>query len=166
MRHLKNGLNGLILIVTLILTPSALGAFQNEPTAFRGVVWGANTDELAGMTKVHTEGSLAYYIKDHEEITIGDARIKSVVYVFYGNKFCGAVIDFKSPGNFQIIKKTLFNLHGKGNQPRKYKDYYGWSGKYITLTLEYDDITQKGQVKYYYMPIYSEIQKAERRRGS
>jgi hypothetical protein len=166
MRHLKNGLHGSILILTLILTPSALGAFQNEPTAFRGVVWGANTDELAGMTRVHAEGSLVYYIKANEEMTIGDAPIKSVVYVFYRNKFCGAVIDFKSSGNFQIIKQTLFNLHGKGNQPRKYKEYYGWSGKDITLTLEYDDITQKGQIKYYYMPIYSKIQRAERRRGS
>ncbi len=162
MRHLKNGLNGSILILTLILTPSAVGAFQNEPIDFRGVVWGAAADELAGMRKVHTEDSLDYYIKASEEMTIGDARIKSVVYVFYENKFCGAVIDFKSSGNFQIIKQTLFGLHGEGSQPRKYREHYGWSGKYITLTLEYDDITQKGQVKYFYMPIYTIVQKAER----
>ncbi len=162
MRHLKNGLNGSILILTLILTPSAVGAFQNEPTDFRGIVWGADTDELAGMRKVHTQDSLDYYIKANEEMTIGGARIKSVVYLFYENKFCGAVIDFKSSGNFQIIKETLFDLHGKGSQPNKYREYYGWSGKDITLTLEYDDITQKGQVKYYYMPIYSKIHKALR----
>jgi hypothetical protein len=158
MRHLKNGLNGSILLLTLILTTSALGAFQNEPTDFRGVVWGADPDEIAGMTKVHTQDSLDYYTKAHEDMTIGDARIKSVVYVFYENKFCGAVIDFKSPLNFQIIKETLFDQHGEGSQPSKYREQYGWSGKDITLTLEYDDITQKGQVKYYYMPIYSMIQ--------
>ena len=158
MRHLKNGLNSSILILTLILTPSAVGAFQDEPTDFRGIVWGANTDELAGMKKVHSEDSLEYYVKAREKMKIGDARIKSVVYVFYNDKFCGVVIDFKSPLNFQIIKETLFDLHGKGNQPRKYKEHYGWSGKSISLTLEYDDITQKGQIKYFYRPIYSMIQ--------
>ena len=165
MKHLKNGLNCSILILTLILTPSAVGGFQDEPTVFRGIVWGAHTDELSGMTKVHTRDSLDYYVKANEEMTIGDARIKGVAYVFYKNKFCGAVIDFKSPLNFGIIKETLFELHGKGSQPRKYKEHYGWSGKNITLTLQYDDITQKGQVKYFYMPIYSMKQKADSRRG-
>ena len=153
-------LGGLILILVLVLAQPAR-AFQNEPDDCRGIKWGTVCDGLKGFTKVSTQSSLDYYTKEDEEMTIGDARLEMVVYVFYEKKFCGAQLNFKSSPNFQIIKTTLFDWYGKGRQPNRYKDQYSWSGTNVTITLEYDDITQKGKVIYYYMPIYEKKQRAD-----
>jgi len=149
-------------LVLLLAQPAR--AFQNEPNDCRGIKWGTKCDALQGLTKISSQSSLDYYKKEGEEMTLGDARLDMVVYVFYEKELCGAVLNFKSSPNFQIIKTALFDRYGKGRQPNRYKDQYRWAGTKVTITLEYDDITQKGQVIYYYMPIYGKRQSSDQRR--
>ena len=156
-------LGGLISILVLVLAQPAR-AFQNEPHDWRGIEWGTNSDELKGFTKVTTQSRLDYYAKEDEEMIIGDAPLEKVVYVFYHKKFCGAVLNFKSSPNFQIVKTTLFEWYGEGDQSKINEDRYRWSGTDVTTTLEYDDVTQKGKVTYYYMPLHEKKQKADQRR--
>ncbi len=156
-------LGGLILILVLVSTQSTR-ALQNEPNGCRGIEWGAEYDELEGFTKVTTESHLDYYTKKDEEMTIGDAPLEKVVYVFYHRKFCGAVLNFKSSPNFQIVKTTLFDWYGEGDQSKINEDRYRWSGTDVIITLEYDEVTQKGKVTYNYMPIIKKKQRADERR--
>ena len=159
----NNCLGSLMLILVLVLAQPAR-ALQNEPNDCRGIEWGAEYDELEGFTKVTTESRLDYYTKEDEEMTIGDAPLNKVVYVFYHKKFCGAVLNFESSPNFQIVKTTLFDWYGEGDQSKINEDRYRWSGTDIIITLEYDDVTQKGKVTYYYMPIHKKKQRADDRR--
>ena len=156
-------LGGLILILVLVWSHPA-SALQNEPNNCRGIEWGAKYNELEGFTKVTTESRFDYYMKKDEKMTIGDAPLEKVVYVFYHKKFCGAVLNFKSSPNFQIVKTTLFDWYGEGDQSKINEDRYKWSGADVTITLEYDDATQKGKVSYYYMPLHEKKQKADERR--
>ena len=158
-----NCLKGLILIFVLVLAQPTR-ALQNEPNDCRGIEWGTKYDELEGFTKVTTQSRLDYYAKEDEEMIIGDARLEKVVYVFYHKKFCGAVLNFKSSPNFQIVKTTLFDWYGEGNQSKINEGRYRWSGKDVIIILEYDDVTQKGKVTYHYMPIHEKKQKADQRR--
>ena len=163
MTHARICSGGLILVLVLVLAQPAR-AFQNEPNDCRGIEWGTEYHELNGFTKVTTRSSLDYCTKNDEEMTIGDARLEMVVYVFYEKKLCGAVLNFKSSPNFQIIKAALFDRYGKGRQPNRYDEQYRWSGTDVTISLEYDDVTQKGKVIYYYIPIYEKKQRADQRR--
>lgn len=156
-------LGGLILILVLVLAQPAR-TLQNEPNDCRGIEWGTKYDELEGFTKVITESRLDYYTKEDEEMTIGDAALERVVYVFYHKKLCGAVLNFKSSPNFQIVKTTLFDWYGEGDQSDISEDQYSWSGTDVTITLEYDDVTQQGKVIYYYMPIFEKKQRSDERR--
>jgi hypothetical protein len=156
-------LEGLILILVFVLAQPAR-AFQNEPNDCRGIEWGTKYENLEGLTKVATQSRLDYYTKKGEEMIIGDARLEMVVYVFYHNKFCGAVLNFKSAPNFQILKTTLFDWYGEGDQSDINDARYKWSGTDVIITLEYDDVTQKGKVTYYYMPIHEKKQRADDRR--
>jgi hypothetical protein len=163
MTRARTCFEGLILILVLVLAQPAR-AFQNEPNDCRGIKWGTEYHELKGFTRVSTQSPLDYYRKEDEEMTLGDARLEMVVYVFFEKKLCGAVLNFKSSPNFQIIKTALFDRYGKGHQPNRYKDQYRWSGTKVAITLEYDDVTQKGKVMYYYVPIYGKIQRLDQRR--
>lgn len=164
MTHARTCLGGLILILVLVLAQPAR-AFQNEPNDFRGIEWGTDYHELKGLTKVSTQSDLDYYTKRDEEMTIGDARLEMVVYIFYEKKLCGAILNFKSSSNFQIIKTALFDRYGKGYQANRYDEKYRWSGTNVNISLEYDDITRKGMVIYYYIPIYERKQRADQRRN-
>ena len=156
-------LEGLILILVLVLAQPAR-ALQNEPNDCRGIEWGTKYDELEGLTKVTNESRLDYYMKKDEEMTIGDAHLEKVVYVFYHKKFCGVVLNFTSSPNFQIVKTTLSDRYGEGGQSEIFEGQYRWSGTDVTITLEYDDDTQKGKVTFYYMPILEKKQRADERR--
>jgi len=162
MTRARTWLGGLILVLVLVLAQPAR-AFQNEPNDCRGIKWGTEYHELKGFTKVTTRSSLDYCTKKDEGMTIGDARLEMVVYLFFEKKLCGAILNFKSSPNFQIIKTALFDRYGEGRQPNRYKEQYRWSGPNVTITLEYDDITRKGTVIYYYMPIYEKKQRADQR---
>lgn len=158
-------LGGLILVLVLSMA-QPMRAVQNEPNDCRGIEWGTNYNRLNGFTKVFTKNGLDYYTKEDDEMTIGDARLEKVFYVFYHKKFCGAVLNFKSSPNFQIVKTTLFDWYGNGGQSDRDEDRYQfrWSGADVTITLEYDDVTQKGKLTYYYMPIHKKKQRADERR--
>ena len=164
MKYTRICLAGSVFTLVLLLSQPA-GAFQNEPSDCRGIEWGICCDELKGFSKVSTQSSLDYYTRKNEEMTFGDASLEMVVYVFYEKQFCGAVLNFKSSSNFQIIKTTLYDWYGKGHQANRYEDKYTWSGTDVTITLEYDDITQKGTITYCYKPIYVKKQRAEQRGG-
>jgi hypothetical protein len=163
MKPAKNFLGGLIFILVLVLAQPAT-AFQNEPNDFRGIEWGTEYDELTGFMKVTTQNRLDYYTKIDEEMSIGDAPLERVVYVFYHKKFCGAVLNFKSSPNFQTVRTTLFDLYGEGGQSEINEGRYRWSLMDVTITLEYDDDTRKGKVTYYYMPIHEKKQRGDERR--
>ena len=145
-----------VFILVLALSQPAR-AFQNEPNDCRGIEWGTDCEKIKGLTKVSTQNSLDYYTRRNEKMTFGDTPLEMVVYIFYEKKLCGAILNFKSSPNFQTIKVTLFDLYGKGYQPNRYDETYRWAGTDVNITLEYDDITLKGQVVYYYIPIYSKI---------
>ena len=160
MTYARACLRTLILILALVLSQSAK-AFQNEPNDCRGIVWGTDYGELKGLTKVTTQNSLDYYTRRNDEMTFGDAPLEMVVYVFYEKKFCGAILNFKSSPDFETIKTILFDRYGKGRQANRYEETYKWYGTSVNITLEYDDITEKGKVIYYYVPIYQKMQKTD-----
>ena len=85
MKHARICSGGLVIIFVLVFAQPA-GAFENEPNDCRGIAWGSEYQELKNFTKVTTRSSLDYCTKNDEEMTIGDARLEMVVYVFYKKK--------------------------------------------------------------------------------
>jgi hypothetical protein len=156
-------LGSLVLILVLAWAQPSR-ALQNEPLNCRGIAWGEEFDNLEGLIKITTESRLDYYTKKDEEMILGDAPMEKVTYVFYHKKLCGAVLNFTSSLNFQLVKTTLFDLHGEGDQSKINEDRYRWSGTDVMITLEYNDVTQKGKVTYYYLPLHVKKQRADQRR--
>lgn len=163
MIHPNACLKGSIVILIFVLTQSAVWAFQNEPPDFRGIGWGADISNLEGLAKVHTQNSLDYYTRKNEVMTIGEAELKSVVYVFYKKRFCGSVLNFQSFVDSEKMKEALFDLYGEGV---KKTEQYRWDGKDVTITYKYDKTSKKGKVSFFYMPIFNKKTRDDKRRGS
>lgn len=149
-----NLLNIIMIACVLCFSSNFAFCFQNEPDNFRGMKWGANIKELPDMIIYQDHGASKYYKKNNDEMKIGEADLKSIVYSFDENRFRAVLIEFSGRSNLSLIKKTLFQLYG--NVCLSYKnggfESFIWQGEFIIVSLNYGEEIQ-GHIFYNYKPI-------------
>ena len=141
--------------------------FENEPSDFRGVKWGMNISELSDMILTRKYDDESHYIKRNEKNEIGKAKIESINYIFYKNKFSNCFIIFKGIDNYISLSKIYHGIHGFPIS----KDENGsfieeWRGKKLFLSLEYKKKTHNGFVLYTHMPLLREKDRDDMKSGS
>ncbi len=131
-------------------------SYQNEPDGFRGIKWGSNIKTLRGMKLVEDHKDAKYYIRKVDKLKIGEAYLKSIAYGFHKDRFYFVYIRFNSTTNFSSIKETLFEQYGAGVQDNKSKEEYVWLGGDVDISLQYNEISRKGKIYYFFKPISQE----------
>jgi len=131
-------------------------SYQNEPDGFRGIKWGSDIKTLQGMKLVEDHKDAKYYIRKVDKLKIGEAGLKSIAYGFHKDRFYFVYIRFNSITNFSSIKETLFEQYGAGVQDNKSKEEYVWLGGDVNISLQYNDVSQKGKIYYFFKPISQE----------
>ena len=142
-----------LIFLMLAVALSAL-AFQNEPDSFRGIEWGASINDIGDMVKIDDAGELRTYQKKNEDMKMGDAALKYLVYFFFRDKFCGSLAVYDEYASFIAIRDTLFQRHGTGQFIRiaREGEEYNWLGKDVNIILRYNERTNKGTLTYIYTP--------------
>ncbi len=144
-----------IMIISFLFSVYSF-SYQNEPDGFRGIKWGSNIKNLRGLKLVENHKDEKYYIRKADKLKIGGAALKSIAYGFHKDRFYFVYIRFKSIINFSSIKETLFEQYGAGVQDNKSKEEYVWLGGDVDISLQYNDISQKGKIYYFFKPISPE----------
>jgi hypothetical protein len=122
-------------------------SFQNEPDGFRGIKWGTEFSTLKNMVYKGTDesyGGIKLYNKRNDEMNIGSAKLTEVLYGFWQGKFEGVRIETKGYVNFSNLKETCFQKF-----PGGWCSHSGsciWDGAVTFLSLEYNEITEKGEL--------------------
>jgi hypothetical protein len=143
--------------VALFFFPLSSFSFQNEPDAFRGIKWESSVKGLRGMKLVENDHKdTKFYIRKVDKLIIGKAGLKSIAYGFYKDRFYFVYIRFNSDTNFSSIKEALFEQYGPGIQSDKSKEEYIWAGKDVNISLQYNEVSQRGKVYYFFKPISEE----------
>ena len=94
----------MIFMAGVLLIPSMVFAFQNEPDNFRGIKWGTNINELLDMKSTETIGDLTMCEKKDDKMKIGDADLDIIRYLFYKDRFYAVLITFSTHLDFSSIK--------------------------------------------------------------
>jgi len=138
-----------------------------ELDGFRGIKWGVEVTTLEGMKKVEQDKSadrdIVWYTRKGEALTFGNAKVESIFYSFWMGSFESVWIDFKGDGDFEVLKRELFERFGKvlesGELVRKSEsealiyrstgrsgkeEFYFWDGKQTEMWLSYSRNLQKG----------------------
>jgi hypothetical protein len=130
-------------------------SFPNEPLGFRGIPWGIDILETKGLALTSVDGDFRVYKRKDEDLNVDRAKIKSVTYTFYKDKFYSAMIEYVDPGNFQLLKEDLFFLYGPGEpHVTAYREAFWWEGRAVNIRLEFSKVQRKGTLAYSYKPIY------------
>ena len=144
----------ILLLSVFFLLPLLAFAFENEPDGFRGIKWGTDLNEMWEMTLIKYNGAEQIYIRERDELSIGGATLKELKYMAYKHKLLGVWIAFDGYMNFTKLKDTLSQEYGNPQKPNTYTDEYYWFGANVLIGLRYDKIAKKGNINYFYKPIF------------
>lgn len=120
----------------------------SEPDGFRGIKWWTNIKELSGMRYIKSApiyGIVEGYIRENDELKMGDALLKRILYWFWmGENFYSVEIYTEGYINFDRLKEVVFEKFGEGSQPNKDVEEYFWSGEITTMCLAYNKSKDEG----------------------
>ena len=146
-------------VVAILTVASSTSAFQNEPTEFRGIKWGAEITRLSDMEFQVKSAGLDIYSRKKENLAFGSADLKAIAYSFYKDRFCAVFVAYEDLSNFNALKTTLFEMYGNGVTDDNNPMEYTWLGKNIFIVLDYNELSAQGKIIYYYAPIWFERDK-------
>ena len=121
----------------------------SEPDGFRGIKWGTDISTLSDMEYSWTDpscgGTKAYHRKS-DDLHLGAAKLKEICYYFWREKFCNVYVLTEDYVNWAGLKKTVFEKFGEGSQNNKYIESYVWYDDITTMTLGYNEISERGEL--------------------
>jgi hypothetical protein len=116
-------------------TPRIGRPFQNEPTGFRNIEWGARLNSTDRMTLLTKEKNVEVYARQGDKLNFGDAQLVSIHYKFYKGQLEGVYITSK-PGTMAAMVNTFQTQCGRGAQANQYVPSYLWEGPNTALFLD------------------------------
>lgn len=105
------------------------------------------------MSLVEDGGNSKFYKKKGDKMKIGNADLDTLAYGFYKGRFYYVIIRFNEIINASAIKETLFQQYGEGYRGNKFVENYLWTGTDVNIMFDYNEISKKGKVFYFYKPI-------------
>ena len=145
---------GGILMAGYLLLPSA----KKEPADFRGMKWGSNLRDLAGMNLLAEDGNLKFFEKANDLTKLGDADVDKIIYGFHKDRFYNVMIYYSSPADFARIRDTLSKEFGQPFQPSESEKKCFWNGEQVNLLLSFDEASNTGRITYLFKPIQLEVE--------
>ena len=119
----------------------------SEPDGFRGIKWGQDISTVDGLVYVSTDpsyGGIDCYIREGDELKMGNAKLERIVYGFWKNKFSDVRISTKGYTNWSSFKAVVFEKFGEGYQDNEYIEEYVWWGEKTWMILEYNEFSKEG----------------------
>ena len=105
---------------------------------FRGIRWGTHLSHI--KDKVFVERNYPYVLitKTTENLTLGNAKLSNVYYIFRDKGFVSVFIEAKGKDNFSVIKNMIDHEYGYGQQTET-SEYiqYIWHPNTCNLRLEF-----------------------------
>jgi hypothetical protein len=122
---------------------------NSEPDGFAGIKWSTEFSEVkSDMVELRsvinpTEPDVKikiYYTKKGDNLKMGEAQIDKIEYGFFRGKFAEVQITATGSGNFNHLKKVLFEKYGTVDKP--VQGLYPWNGSVTRIALRYDEPTK------------------------
>jgi hypothetical protein len=126
--------------------------YQNEPDGFREIKWGTDIAKLKDMEFKRVDpsyGGCTVYTKKDDKLKIGNADLKTIEYSLWKDQFNSVLISTKGYTNWSNLKEACFEKFGKGYKPNRFLEEYSWFGDTTSMSLEYNEFSEKGILYMY-----------------
>ena len=96
------------------------------------------------------------YSRNNDDLIVGDAKLATIAYCYYKDRFYFCNMRFNGLANFAGLKSALFQKFGQGAQLNQFMQDYTWLSAEDYIDLKYNEIGDKGEITYMYRPISTE----------
>jgi len=110
-------------------------AYLDARNGFRDMRFG--DAPTPGMTLIEDGGDTKIYRRASDDLSIGSGRLSFLVYSFYKNRFCEAMLKTRGILDSQALLETFRAAYGPGYQANEFLPEYSWFG--VVAGVEYDE---------------------------
>ena len=111
-----------------------------EPDGFREIKWGQHVSTVLGMTEYktsdHTSNTKDFFIRNNEDLAMGDAKLNHIVYFFPKGRFCSVFMTAHGINNWQALREKLIKEFGNGGTFTETECF--WFGYRCSVELRYE----------------------------
>jgi hypothetical protein len=132
----------LALLVAAATASSGSLADLDAKYGFRGFQFGS--PPTADMNLIEDDGDIKYYSRPSDDLHVGHAKVESIVYGFYRDRYYWMVIQSKGVVNGRALLRVLRETYGPGS--RAVSDQYWWRGKRVTAHYDENPLTKDAKL--------------------
>jgi hypothetical protein len=120
----------------------------DSTTGFRGQKFGTSFSEFQGLKLEKDEGDLKLYTKQGENLQLGPAKLETVVYHFFQDKFFAVSLHTQDRDNTLRLLRVAQAAFGQGNWRPNAKDDLdqNWLGKAAEAFFNVNPKTEEGSL--------------------
>jgi hypothetical protein len=132
-----------LLLAAVLLCPvlAAADDFGGAPdlAGFRGMKWGANRTDFAGLALMNDDPIIHRYTRRNDQLQLGGVELESIIYNFYKGRFMGVSIEARGAGEWNRLKVMMFDKFGPAPNisAKKSAEQYEWRAARSTTHLQY-----------------------------
>ena len=133
-----------------------------DPEGFRGMKWGTNLSEAAGMVVKEESEQSKYCVRSGDKMSIGGAKLTNLAYVFYKDRFCTVLITTKGLSDWLLLRDAVFAQYKEGIKPNRFMDKWFWGPNWgngvpdVEMSLSYITVTKESTLYISFSPIKKE----------
>jgi hypothetical protein len=132
-------------------------AYQNVvvdiKNGFRDLTFGqAPTPDMV----LKEEGDLTFYVRPHDDLTMGNAHLDKLAYGFYHNRLDLVLLFTKGLSNSRALLDVLRQAYGSGRRPNQFMERYLWETSQVSIFYDENGLTHDAQVILESVPIAHE----------
>jgi hypothetical protein len=124
---------------------------KNRPktrlSGFRNLRWAiarSTFGPLKEMKPTAGQREISEYVRENEDLKMGEARLDSIVYAFWRDQLYALAIWTRGQANYLALRKEVFNRFGVGVKGDPGRQCHFWSDRYSDRMLKYGDADQSG----------------------
>lgn len=115
---------------------------------FRTYHFGDDVSTIPNLKEIEKDGDTKFYNKTDENLKIGDANLKDIVYGFYKGKLYIVMINTKGLVDSRKVYDALASQYGGGYQSNKYLEKYYWFGDKVTGSYDENTLTHDALISF------------------
>lgn len=140
-----------MVMMTMMLSGCFFADLPPDIDGFRGIKWGTNISKMNGFSKLGTNpsfGGIDLYSRDNDPLTMGSAKLDSILYWCWQGKFSEASIDSSGRINFESVLAISKEKFGEPFKENRYIEKYYWFNSTTSVRLEYNQVSDKGSMSF------------------
>jgi len=129
------------------------------PLGFRGARFGKELSDLPDMVPLFGDGDIQYCRRKGENLSLGEIKLKDVLYYFYKGKFYYASMPVARYDDFAPLKAAYFKKYGPPKENiSTLNENYVWTWDDAQIALDRNKTDGSLEISYAYLPIMEQAE--------